>query len=94
MKKGILLFFCLFVVRLLTAQTALEITEKVADNVLQHTSFRFIDKKSGETFLSTKNIPVSGSISVESDVNEWYYMNGVINIGMLKLAEMTNEKKY
>jgi len=94
MKKGILSFFCLFVVRLLTAQTALEITEKVADNVLQHTSFRFIDKKSGDTFSSTKNIPVSQSVLVESDANEWYYMNGVINIGMLKLAELTNEKKY
>lgn len=94
MKKGTLTIFCIFIVRLLTAQSALEITEKVADNVLQNTSFRFIDKKSGETFSSTKNLLYNQSISVESASNEWYYMNGVLNIGMLKLAELTNEKKY
>jgi unsaturated rhamnogalacturonyl hydrolase len=94
MKKGLLTVFCLFVIRLLTAQTSQEITEKVADNVLQSTSFSFIDKKSGEKFSSTNNIPYNQSISVESASNEWYYMNGVINIGMLKLAEQTHKRKY
>ena len=94
MKKGMLTLICLSVVRILTAQTALEITEKVADNVLQNTSFRLIDKKSGQKFSSIKNIPYNQSISVESASNEWYYMNGVINIGMLKLAEQTHTRKY
>ena len=94
MKKGILTIFCLLIVMILSAQNTTEITRKVADNVLQNTSFRFIDKKSGETFSSTKNIPYSQSISVESAANEWYYMNGVINIGMLKLSEQTNDRKY
>jgi unsaturated rhamnogalacturonyl hydrolase len=94
MKRGMLTVFCLCITWLLSAQTALEITEKIADNVLHNTSFRFVDRKSGEVFPSTMNLPYNQSLSVESPSNEWYYMNGVVNIGMLKLAELTNEKKY
>jgi unsaturated rhamnogalacturonyl hydrolase len=94
MKRVMLIVFCLVIVGCLTAQNASEITRKVADNILHNTSFRFIDKKSGDTFTSTKNIPAGRSVSVESDANEWYYMNGVINIAMLKLAKLTNDKKY
>lgn len=94
MKKVIIIFiFCVFA-SILTGQTYADITRTVADNIIRNTSFRFIDKNTGETFSSTKNISYRQTVSVENPGNEWYYMNGVINIGMLKLAELTNDHKY
>jgi unsaturated rhamnogalacturonyl hydrolase len=94
MKKGIIIFTFCIVAGILSGQNNTDITRSVADNIIRNTSFRFIDKNTGETFLSTKNIPYRQTVSVENPGNEWYYMNGVINIGMLKLSQLTNDHKY
>ena len=94
MKNTMLTIFCATITGLLSAQTTTEITRNVADNIIRNTSFRFIDRETGKTFSSTTNMPYNHSISVESAGNEWYYMNGVIDIAMMKLAEQTNDRKY
>lgn len=78
----------------ISAQNTEEITRRVADQIIKNTSFKFINKKTGEKYASAKEIPSSQRVSVESPENEWYYMNGVINIGMMQFAELTGDKKY
>jgi len=71
-----------------------EITRRVADYVLRNTSFKFINKETGESWNSTKNIGYSPLVRVKSLYNEWYYVNGVLNIGMVQLGKLLNDKKY
>ena len=68
--------------------------EKIADRILSETSYRFIDKETGETFTSTKNLPPKLSINVESRYNDWHYTNGVLNFAMNELGNLLGEKKY
>ncbi len=76
------------------AQGAEAITRKIADGIISSTSFKFINKENGQSFSSTKNIPYSASVVLDGTYNEWYYMNGVINIAMMQLAKATGDKKY
>lgn len=78
----------------LYAQTTEEITRMVADNLIKATSYKFVNKETSEIYESTKNIKYSPAVSVQSPENEWYYMNGVVNIAMMQLADYTGEKKY
>ena len=94
MKKAALVFIWCFTSMALSAQTVEEITRSVADNIVRSTSFKFIDKKAREEFSSTQGLPYAHSVSVESSENEWYYMNGVVNIAMMQLAELTHDSKY
>lgn len=94
MRKIYLFFILSISVKFLFSQTSEKFARGVADQIIKNTSFRFIDKKTGETFSSTKGVPYSNTVSVESQSNEWYYMNGVINIAMMKLAELTNNARY
>ena len=72
-------------------------TEKlklVADGILKDATFMFVDKKSGEKFSSTENVPSGSQLIPESAYNEWRYWNGVLNIAMINLAETIDEPKY
>lgn len=64
----------------------------VADNLIKATSYKFVNKETSEIYESTKNIKYSPAVSVQSPENEWYYMNGVVNIAMMQLADYTGEK--
>jgi len=94
MKKIVLSFTCCFAFMALSAQNTEEIIKSVADNIIRNTSFKFINKNTGEKYISAKEISSTHLVSVESPENEWYYMNGVINIGMMQLAELSKESKY
>jgi len=94
MKKITLIFTLCIIFTALLAQNTEEITKKVADQIIQNTSFKFINKKTGEKFSSTQDVPYSQSVAVESPENEWYYMNGVVNIALIQLAELTHDSKY
>ncbi len=93
-KKLTIVLYFLTPTGCLYAQTAEEITRAVADNLIKATSYRFVNKETGETYESTKNIKYSPAVSVKSPENEWYYMNGVVNIAMMQLADYTDDKKY
>ena len=94
MKKHILIFITCLASIVLSAQNTVEITRSVADLIIKNTSFKFINKNTGETYASTKGISHTPFMTVESPENEWYYMNGVINIGMMQFAELTDDRKY
>ncbi|MEO8110200.1 MAG: glycoside hydrolase family 88 protein [Ginsengibacter sp.] len=93
-----LFFFTLLIISTnLFAQTKSspeEITRKVADRVIEHTSFQFINNKTGEKFSSTHGMDTSSDVRAESGYNKWAYVNGVLNVGMVELSDVLNDKKY
>jgi unsaturated rhamnogalacturonyl hydrolase len=92
--KGLFLSL-LFISSTLFAQTKTEeIVRRVADNIIQQTSFLFINNKTGEKFTSTNGKDTTNSVRVDSKFNKWQYVNGVLTVGMLRLGNVLNDPKY
>lgn len=71
-----------------------EIVRRVADNIIQNTSFKFVNSKTGQKYDSTKGLPLNGDIKADSRYNKWAYVNGVLAIGMVQTAQVLDDKKY
>lgn len=71
-----------------------ELVRRVADHVIENTSFRFVNNATGEKFESTKGKDTSSSVKAESRYNKWAYVNGVLTVGMMRLSNVLNDKKY
>lgn len=71
-----------------------EIVRRVADNIIQTTSFQFVNNKTGEKFASTKGKDTTNNIKAESRFNKWQYVNGVLTVGMLRLSNALHDSKY
>src|SRR5579859_7470450 len=81
----------------LSAQTPAEteaLVRKVADHIIQTTTYRFTNKKTGENFESTKGIAVSPDVKAESRYTRWAYVNGVLAVGMVQAGGVLNDAKY
>jgi unsaturated rhamnogalacturonyl hydrolase len=81
----------------LLAQNAVnteEVIRRVADHIIQTTSFKFVNSKTGEKFESTKGKDTTNSVRAESRYNKWQYVNGVLTVGMLRLSNVLNDPKY
>lgn len=79
------------------AQTKMKPAEaavRIADRIVSSTTYDFVNKKTGETYTSVKNLPLSMDVQVNSKYNNWHYTNGVTNIALLELADKTGDKKY
>ena len=70
------------------------IVRKVANYVIENTTFQFVNTATGEKFSSTKGIDTSSNVRAESGYNKWAYVNGVLNVGMVELSHVLNDKKY
>ncbi|MEO6520764.1 MAG: glycoside hydrolase family 88 protein [Mucilaginibacter sp.] len=94
--KSVLLFITLACPGLVLGQkiSSEELVRGVADQVIAHTSFRFVNSKTKEKYDSTKGLPLSADIKAETAYNKWNYVNGVITIGMMQMADVLNDKKY
>jgi rhamnogalacturonyl hydrolase YesR len=66
----------------------------VADAVLQKSSFYFVDQKSGKIYSSLTSVPPAAKLKPESPYNDWRYWNGVLNLAMINLSDVINERKY
>src|SRR5688572_1173319 len=77
-----------------TKPTAEEIIRRVADNIIQTTSFQFVNNKTNEKFASTKGKDTSVNVKAESKFNKWQYVNGVLTVGMLRMSSVLNDPKY
>lgn len=79
------------------AQVALsdqEILKNLADNIIEHTHYKFYNTKTKKTFEKiTPEIPIK-EIKLSSEYTDWKYWNGVLNIGLLRYAEYTGDNKY
>ena len=79
------------------AQTKLtpeEIIRKVADNIIQTTTFQFVNNKTEEKFASTKGKDTSVNVKADSKFNKWQYVNGVLTVGMMRMSAVLNDPKY
>ena len=71
-----------------------EIVRRVADNIIQKTTFQFVNNKTGQKFASTKGLDTTNNVKAESKFNKWQYVNGVLTVGMLRLGRYANDPKY
>ncbi len=70
-----------------------KVVRSVADNIIDETSFKIINKKTEETFAESDNLPVAKEF-VLNPYNVWKYKIGVLNISMLKMGEILNDESY
>ena len=71
-----------------------EVLQKIANRIINSTSFKFINTKTNQEYSSLKGVPFSMDVKVKSQYNHWHYTNGVLYIGMMELADRLNEDKY
>ncbi len=71
----------------------IDIVRMIADNIIEHTSYT-INDENGNIFTSTNNIIPNKIYHITSPYVEWKYWNGVLNIAMLELANVSNDEKY
>lgn len=89
-----LLIFSLLGLKLGNAQQKYNEVYRVADHIIDNTSFKIINKQTGELFDNTKKLPFSADYKVESPYNEWKYWNGVLAISMIELGKVSQQEKY
>ena len=97
MNKFLLLFIMICPAMVLGQQLTNNteaVLRRVADNVINNTSFRFADPDTKEKFESTKGLPAGKALRAESSFNKWGYPNGVLTIGLMQMSAATNDKKY
>ena len=73
---------------------AAALVRRVADHVLQTTSFQFVNTRTGEKFGSTTGVAPSPDVKAESKFNKWQYVNGVLTVGMMQAAAVLKDAKY
>ncbi|MES2278770.1 MAG: glycoside hydrolase family 88 protein [Bacteroidota bacterium] len=71
-----------------------EVMRRVADNIIQKTTYQFVDGKTKQKYNDTKGLAPSVDIKAESTFNKWAYVNGVLATGMMEMATVLNDKKY
>ena len=94
MKRLLFSFFLLSSFHLFAQPNTEEVVRRVADHIIQTTSFQFVNSKTGEKFASTKGKDTTNSVKAESKFNKWQYVNGVLTVGMLRLSDAVNDPKY
>ncbi len=98
MKKNtlfiLLSFFCFTSLSAQTQMTASEAAVKIANRILGSTTYDFKNTRTGETFRSVNNLPLSMDVRVNSKYNNWHYTNGVTHIALMELADKTGDKQY
>ncbi len=66
----------------------------VADAVIADGTFGFIDRNTGRQFTSASGAPSDAILQLQSPYTDWRYWNGVLNIAMLRLAEVLHDSAY
>ena len=70
------------------------VLRNVAGNIIENTTYRLVNSKTGEIFEDSKQLPAESCFHVESPYNEWRYWNGVLNIGFLALGTQLKEQQF
>jgi unsaturated rhamnogalacturonyl hydrolase len=97
MKKLIAFAGCLCCAGSLLSQSA-DSTEgvirRIADHVIDTTSFTVVNRDTGERSASTYGLAYSRSVAVESPYNQWEYWNGVLDLAMVRMGQELHDQKY
>ena len=94
MKRLFLPAFLLMSTGLFAQTNTEEVVRKVADHIIETTTFRFINTKTNQAFTSTKGLDTSRDVKAESKFNKWMYVNGVLAVGMVEATNVLKDKKY
>ena len=71
-----------------------DVVKRVADHILQTTSFRFTNSQTGKSYESTVGLDTSSAVKADSRFNKWLYVNGVLTVGMLRISTVLHEQQY
>lgn len=66
----------------------------LAEAVINNASFEFVDNKTEIVYKSFDEAPANVFLSLKSPYNDWRYWNGVLNIAMMRLSEVTGNNTY
>lgn len=80
--------------QVLVKNSDMKILENISDNVLENGTFNFCNTVTGETIQEVTEKNYSSDIKIKADNNTWNYWNGVLNLSMLGMAEITGDEKY
>lgn len=97
MYKGLIIFFIFVgVSTVLGAQSNSDqqLLKRLADDIVEQTSYQFIHKKTGERFNAPTAETSVPDMKLSSPYTDWKYWNGVLNIGLLKYAAFTGDDSY
>ncbi len=100
MKIFVLPILLIIACQVTQAQVSLEpvnteaVIRRVADRILSTTSFKYINKSTGEKFDSVSGMKPTPEIAAESPYNKWGYPNGVMMTGLMHMANVLQDKKY
>lgn len=72
----------------------LVLLDSMAVKLMNSVTYRIIDNATGQVFESSEGLEPKKSMGIESIFNHWKYSNGVINLGMLELARLTENGEY
>jgi unsaturated rhamnogalacturonyl hydrolase len=70
------------------------VVRAIADGILSGSTWRFIHSTDQKLYRRAEELPGKEGIEIQSPYNTWHYWNGVLNLGMLELADALGEKKY
>src|SRR5436190_1974391 len=94
MKRIALLLSLIGTTNVFAQTNSEEIVRRIADHIIQTTSFQFTNTKTGEKFSSTKGKDTTNNVKAESKYNKWQYVNGVLTVGMLRISNALNDPRY
>jgi rhamnogalacturonyl hydrolase YesR len=66
----------------------------VADGVLREATFDFVDSATGRHYKTPQDAPAGARLALGSRYNDWRYWNGVLNLGMRRLADVLHDQRY
>jgi unsaturated rhamnogalacturonyl hydrolase len=97
MKKLVFLIVCSMMVSATQAQSKEQteaILRKISSRIIDETSYKFIDTKTGQTYDNLNGVPFSLNIKIQSRYNDWHYTNGVLNIALMELGKQLHDVQY
>ena len=97
MKKILALVFMVLLSNSTFSQSNKEtevILRKVADKIVSENIRAFKDSQTGESFTNLKGVTKTKFLNCATELCDWEYPSGVLNIAMLQLGELLNENKY
>lgn len=77
-----------------TASSAEQVTRKVAEYIIENTSYTFIDIETKDVYTATHNVPPNANLKAASIYNKWEYSNGVMALGMMELGAALEDSVF
>ncbi|MBN1117124.1 MAG: glycoside hydrolase family 88 protein [Bacteroidales bacterium] len=70
------------------------IIRKIADRILRETNYEIMDKETGKCFVNSEGLNSNKPYVINNQYLAWEYWNGVTNLAMVRLAEVTGDSQY